>query len=1585
MYLKFAKKITDLNIDKYIHDIYHNYISTQNDKYYFDFTDVELITNQELLILSALFKSFFESNTPFEVEFLKKGTPLAEIPSRVKKQIIQFWCVWKIWKIVPETDYIKYFGIDGRVVEKIQNETNYYPKLSELYTRHGITPFISLDYINNYDESEIQKIIEPIYVLNQIIIDLLQVNNCQHPFMSKSLSTIVTEELYFNFLEHASPSSFFHFPNHAYMSISFQPSLNPERNDIQNIKSINFTTECLEESVNFFYDRKKEAFKNFPYIQFSFLDYGQGICHTLKKQYKQTHTLESEPDDSMILKYSLEHNSSRHPLGDNMIKKFIPRGLFDILTIAQRYNGLLIIRSNYGKILFDFSETNDFDKAFTTFGDSKLYFPGSLISLYIPALDQKKEIDNSFIKPQIAFSHVNPKNISFLNIATIFDKIRFKGNQIYNELLYELRKSLYSKNQSTLTFINFKFPQSTEKKLIWKSLYFLLSDYEINTKNNVVIVNLSENLFKDIEHEILALNIAIKNYKIHPLPVISYEKELKDIEIKWLGVYNEEDKKRLNEILWSDFSLAKSDFIDPNNIIGHMLDFDEYGNLLSNLPSLTKLTDLFIQQEVHSLLLKYDCIKKCNSNEIYLCNGNYYQEEFIELTSLLNCTTDCDIVSKYLFGKIISILKDDLSQYEFIGVTVLSHKILNSLVKQHIISEYISLDNYNYFDSELDNINIQHSKKYILICDVISTGFLINKVREKLCKMGISLSYIGCIIDVKDPYYSTNDVHFKDLDDKIVCLFNHPITKYESRKSLDPNFTKEIIRINPYTNIPIKLSINETKYKESVIYASTINYTQEDKQITIKNDFLDNIEESSIKIGYFKFNNLIHPYFFDTRSILKKIDKKILREIFKQLGRNHTNLQKNLVQIFYPRKSGVEVFDFSVLKNEILFNHRIEIFDIERYNTDEGWRFPHNSEYLSSKVNEEAIGFIIDDGACSGDTIIQMIDEVSFYEVKEIIFLCFIGRIYDHKREFFSRLNMIKTKNKTVKISVYFVSHWHIPTYYLDDNPIYKEQKWLQQIDEIPNVPLGIKTIANNINKEITPKSEYKYKDYKYLPKDKTTHNIPKKDILLVREEVGKVICYRLYKESFTFFDYMIRKYNEKKKKTLNRYKEIELLCAVFIYEPYLYDKITGILPDIVELLENFVRVLIYKKTEIYEMLTYEWEKKDIIHLFFIIFKNDKLIHELTETTFHSLINFTLPKESAFNYVLYKLLFYFPLTPQEFETKKYDKKLNELLDKYVKNISIDTTDNNKELKLPGKINRYHRFIQSLPVREDFISQLDYLKKQYDEQSRPEFHDEKKSFNHNVSLIIASIRKFISREIGEDTFENEKRDIRECWNKIMDFLNPILRFSNTFEGFLAPYPYSELINYKKNLIESIGFIEDNINLNKIFEDKVKMKQICNDIVNMQTNFQINSKFHQLIVNSDYDLGKFVNTLLEQVKTLDKEMVLTTEPINNIYVNIPKLYIEKILATEIITNLRKYADTYINIEGQLENKKSYVLKIVNSRSHKYKLYHGEGLTCIRHLANFEPFGFEYSYEEKQEPDEFIQKLKFNNIKDHGYSKN
>ena len=106
-----------------------------------------------------------------------------------------------------------------------------------------------------------------------------------------------------------------------------------------------------------------------------------------------------------------------------------------------------------------------------------------------------------------------------------------------------------------------------------------------------------------------------------------------------------------------------------------------------------------------------------------------------------------------------------------------------------------------------------------------------------------------------------------------------------------------------------------------------------------------------------------------------------------------------------------------------------------------------------------------------------------------------------------------------------------------------------------------------------------------------------------MRDELGKVIGYRHYKESFAFFDCLIKKY-ENEVATIDRYKEIELLCATFIYEPYLYEKIVGILPDVVEKIEDFVCDLIFSDKNIFETLTYRWNKKDIIHLFFIVFKN---------------------------------------------------------------------------------------------------------------------------------------------------------------------------------------------------------------------------------------------------------------------------------------------------------------------------------------------------------------------------------------------
>ena len=73
MKIKLKKKFTDRDLDEFINSIYCNQQKIPRDGYYFDLTDTEFIDNQELLILSALFKTFIESGIDFEVEFFKKG------------------------------------------------------------------------------------------------------------------------------------------------------------------------------------------------------------------------------------------------------------------------------------------------------------------------------------------------------------------------------------------------------------------------------------------------------------------------------------------------------------------------------------------------------------------------------------------------------------------------------------------------------------------------------------------------------------------------------------------------------------------------------------------------------------------------------------------------------------------------------------------------------------------------------------------------------------------------------------------------------------------------------------------------------------------------------------------------------------------------------------------------------------------------------------------------------------------------------------------------------------------------------------------------------------------------------------------------------------------------------------------------------------------------------------------------------------------------------------------------------------------------------------------------------------------------
>lgn len=1576
---KLPKKFADKELDYFIDSVHKNFVANSKDEYTFDLTEVEFIGNQELLVLSALFKSFIESGIDFKVLFFKEGISTGEIPTRVKRQIIQFWDVWKIWKIVPEDSYYRYFGIDGNSVQRLKKELNYYPKLSELYNRHGVTPFISLNYINNYNEIDTQALIDPIYNLNLAIEELLDINNCYHPFTSRSLSSIITEELYLNFLDHSLKSSFDKFVQLAFMSISFQSKLDESKlskDAIQAQKKINFQTECLPEAENFFFDKKTNKYKNNPYIQFSFLDFGQGIVNTLKSQFmSDVENWESKNLESDILRYAFNHNTSRHPIfyERNKLEQFIPRGLFDALTIVRRYKGLIIIRSNFGKILFDFSNESDIYKAFSYFGNNKLYFPGTLISIYIPALEDVSKLNVSSIKPEINFTKVKPIHRKFISINEIVRNLNVNKEELYSKLLQDLKNSICEVKEHSLTFISFNGCQ-IDKRIIKKTIYFLLTDYDINHQNNVVILNPpSKSIIDEISSEILALNDALKNYKLHPLPIIEFDNGSEDLNINWLGVYDVADKKLLNDLLYEQYSIAKSDFRNPDNISGHLNDFDSYGNLISNFPNRTEIINFYslaqdnlIKNQVEKLLEKHNCLKKDDGISLYLCNGNYYQKEYVELNNLVNDKYDCITVTQLLHSKLKFNIKN-LKNYKFIGITTTSHKLLKSLELQDLISknDYISLDNYHSFENDLNEEIVDTTKKYILICDVISTGFLTQRLNTRLLQLGTNIEYIAVVSSILHTSFKTTNSFLKDYEGKIFFLYEYPILKLLRNELGSEIFSRNIIRINPHTNIPIRLSINETNYNESIIFHTSVNYSESSNEITTQNKFLDAISENAINVGFYKFNNVIHPYFFNTEIILKEFSEEILEEVFKKI--NNPSFAKEKIQVFYPRKSGIDFFNFTQLKS-VLRNQSIEEIEIERFGTSEGWRFPHNTDYLNAKI-ENNFCFILDDGSCSGDSLIQMIDEIAFYDAEEIVVLCIIGRVNDHKREFFSRISNIKVKKgKIIPISIYFVCHWHIPTYYLDENPNIKETIWLNNIIEIKNIPKSISKIAESIAREIKPKNYKFFTDYKYLPKRRDTGEIPKKELLIIREELGKVIGYRLYKESFIFFDSFIRKY-QKLDKHPDHFKEIELLCSLFIYEPYLYDNITGVLPDITERIESFVNNLIFENEKLFNKLTYKWNKKDILHLFFIVFKNEKLIKQLTIERFKLLIHFTNEADSTINYILFKLLKYFPIHPNQFKEKKHDFQLRILISNLKEIEDIQT----KEIK------KFHNFIASLPSREDFFSQLTVLQQNYLKLKEPEYHDEKNSFGHNVSEFVVTVRLMLSSLKEGKNLENENiKTVRQCWGKILNFINPIISFSKTFIDFFQPYLYRELVTQLESIRTMSGEIEENLFSNSL-NDLEKLEKCMTNVIKIQDYIDLNSTIHQVIEQPQSNVSDFVQSLklgLNEILKLNETSALPNFLFEKL--NIPQLYLERLILTEIITNMKKYSvqddSHFIFIDYKLLSDKKIEIEIINEILNvQEKNSNGEGTRCLKFLSESQIFGF--MYKSKNIDNKHIQQLTFN----------
>ena len=1543
MEFKFGTKFSEQQIDEFIDRLYNNFIINPKDEYIFDLSGIEWISNQGLLLLTAIWKYFIELNISFEIQFLKKGIPFEEIPKRVVLQIVQIWEVWGLWKIIPNKEYIKYFGFDSGAISTLKSIHGISFTRSEIFDSYGITPFIALENFTAYSDAEITQNLTEYHSLNEATIKILDEEKCSQPFVDELISELITRELYENFLDHYEKTFFNSKQDFAFFSIGLKGRINKDYygNKItEEHLSNNFRTEEIQKLKPFFFDIANGKFKNQSYVSYSFLDFGDGICNTLREECSRFYGF--EPKDSEIIKYAFKINTSRFPLfsnnsDDDSFMKSIPRGLFDIICLVQRYSGVIIARSCFGKVIYNFSNSTNPEEAFSEFGDNSKFFPGTFITIYLPSVESDKQFNYAAFKPLYNLPDYNVCRKKFVSLLKIVeesqDKPKFTKYQFF---FMKLTKLLEEHNgDNTITYISFK--NIEDRQLLRKLIFYLLVNYNINISNNIVIIHPpKKQLLDEIKFELQFLSASI-SLRIHPLPFIYYNKENALIDVNWLGVYDDHDIKTLNRLLFKDESIAKSEFHNPNRIIGHLNAFDEDGNLKSFFPDREiielsyEFEELFIDVlEARSLILDNDCITE-QTNNIYLCSGNYYQFKFIEIIQILNNQNLCKFISRTLFSALSKRLAEgiySIGEIKFIAITSSSHKILKSLINQKLISKDSAIFLEHYHAHDLYDRLDKNSKNYgyILICDVMSTGKMVNRIDNILKSKNSQLNYTAVIVETIDPDFEFSKKFIRRYSKKAISLVKFPIKKYGRTDPIINKYIKEkkIIRINPFTNLPIVFSINETNIENVLIP---------------KEEFLSYITDDHIKIGFLKNNNIIHPYYFITENIIKELGLSILKKtiIDKKIILPNGNLK-----IFYPKSSDIQFLDFAKFNLEVLKNMNVEYFELERFCTEDGWNFPHTTEHFRNIIQNNPI-LILDDGSCSGDSLMQMINEISFFKPKEIVTLSFIGRVYEHRREFLTLIDSLTKDKSLFKIRIYFLTHWHIPTYQLGENPNTVERNWLNEIIKLQNTPIRIKNIASKVLNELQPKNYDELKDYGFLPKDKGSGKPPKKDILRVRDEIGKVIGYRLYNESFDYFnEYMSMFSNPDPQIKKSRIRETELICAVIIYEPYLFDRLNKVTPDIVEKLKEFVNAIFYgnpdednKKIDI-EKLYYKWNRRDFLHLHFTIQSESDLIEKLKNEYLIKLFDFLGKDGDSIYYIFYKFLKSFPLTANDLIVRD-GSIYSRIIDTIIKRGNIST-------KALRETKIFRSFIATLPNKGDYYSQILNLSNNY-RNLKDQVHHKKSAFA-NLDQLQVTI-DVLKEEINKDEIDV----FIKCWEVISDFIEPILSFSKTFPTFFIDnlnIVEGQKIDSIRSVHGKLTKIIYNLNSKTDFDELDELLEIIKRRLLSSSSilYKIfsNPTIHNLNQIIDVSLKDFIDD--QQIK----EELQNISP--GIIIDFPEYYFSELILKEIVTNFR-----YAKLDSQnkiklriVETDKSVIIYLSNTVLNGINTGSGSGLMTIKDANKF-----------------------------------
>jgi len=1440
---------------------------------------------------------------------------------------------WK--KIIP------FRKIDTSIYENIDNvRNNLYTEINEIFTFEK--------EVNNF--------------LNRFSI--------QTPFKNKTLSHLITFELFLNTLHHAKQSE--DSLNECYFSISLSNKFNKDdiqdeltKKRIQDYRELyNCSYNDAEESIEpvsheiinkeyqsriekrlprnieserlpivwpFFKDTTGDQYLNKSYLEFTFLDFGVGIPETLKENYRKNIQKESvksklcenhfkcKNTDSQILEYAFLLDSSKNPFSKNIkIQEFVPRGLYFLLDILRLYKGLLIVRSKTGEIIYDFSKTNIIKNAITL-SELNYTFPGTMLSIILP----EQDISEIKMEPVEEIKKISEKKAArkYISVLDIYRRFQerytsdnsFKSIDLYNHFFHEINNILdeaQSDNQHIIIYLD--FAGANLPFVDYKFFYFLTNTPKINKYTNFVLLNITN---KSLLLEVREGLMKFEPFIFRPIPCIIEEKD--GINITWIGIKNIEEETLLNDLLkYSEHTLPASDFKEPELLTGNVIEVNwltkekKTANIKRNVyvPSVydidyvnsSLLNEKLKDRIIHPKKGDEDILLK-QENSVFLTSGGYYQYEFLKFIDLLfskdsNNKAFSEKIAVSLFNTWRCKKGGIPQEIDWILTVTLSSQMLGRDVKKvykRLMAKneedkrpkLLKLAHYYEFANEIGFEQIKEGDKVLVVNDVISTGSLNESIYKSISYKKAEIVAFFSIVDCRIPddeidiEIEKKSVFNLKVDDLTISLVeNFYIRKYKYNIKESSN----IIKINPIINAPTTMGLQHSETIK-IIYQNI-------------SDVLIKIKKEHLLIGYFINNKSYHTYFPNTENIfLKYSGKEFLKDMIERVleiemkrGEFEIEMYKKRVKpklkvdyVFYPVFSGIEAFEDYHFQN-YFSNKYLQSYPIPRIDTIKGWRFTFPPKTLN-KITKDKTVFILDDGSCSGETILQMIDSICFLDVKKIIVLSVFGRLEDFQREFFSRIKKVKVKklrNKEKKeidkkesiidIHIYFGAQLNIHHFpYEKSTSFISERKKLDNYQK--NNEKKPKLVSEYINRR---REELEITDVKDVDENNITipshFPIIKEDggldvvrIYEIRNIIGRLDSYRIYKQYYDDTGF-------------TQISDLELIIGIVNHEPHILETIKHLLPELFEKLRLLINKIVFEEKIDLIKRFYLWNIKSLITFLFTI--DYSIIYNVEKID--GLLNILEDKknnEEAFSFVTFLLwqetigdgkkgeivratifkIWYKYYSSEQIQTKYY-RLLTSLIDsfKYKEDISsVAVAFLNlhlfywKEAAKPGHKQIEQNINNAIPTLQDFSKEqvdiLDiekaidgikyYLKKNIDKLCDDDFIQKniESIYNYligNTSSVYKKIIQIIELfdKLNDEIVDNrippteKNRNLRtELANCLIDFNDKFIDVKRNFAQFCFNF-YTNPINTWIKIVQNHKDISgyDNVCFNLEKLDKIK---------------------------------------------------------------------------------------------------------------------------------------------------------------------